>query len=186
MIRSLILAPILWIGLVVVACTNDATQAERATRDPTRWAEVQAEIRERFPDVATVSVAELAAELDADHDGAADVPLLLDVRAPEEYAVSHLAGARRAATRDEALAVLDGVSREREIVVYCSVGYRSAVLAEALADEGFTRVRNLEGSIFAWANAGHAVERDGRRVDQVHPYDERWGELLERQLWSER
>ena len=47
---------------------------------------------------------------------------------------------------------------------------------------GFTNVRNLEGSIFEWANQGHPVERAGAPVNEVHPYDESWGTLLREDL----
>ena len=140
---------------------------------------VEAEVREEFPDVPRVSVDELVPLLAAP-DG--EAPLLLDVREPEEYAVSHLPGAVRASTLDEALAVLERADPERPVVVYCSVGYRSAQLAHQLAEAGHPGVRNLEGSIFAWANSGHPVVRGGREVHEVHPYDRRWGQLLRRDL----
>ncbi len=145
------------------------------------WPRVRREIRERFPSVRQVSIGELATRLERK----GDPPLLLDVRAQEEFAVSHLAGARNAGTLGEALSILDGVPQDREIVVYCSVGQRSAALAEELSQKGFTGVRNLEGSIFAWANAGRPVVRGETRVERVHPYDRKWGCLLDRRLWSD-
>lgn len=146
-----------------------------------RWVELKSEIRAKFPNVDQMSVDELAARLES----GADAPLLLDVRAVEEHAVSHLAGARRAETKTDALALLADAPRDREIVLYCSVGYRSSSLASELAQAGFTNVHNLEGSIFEWANTGHVVVRDGTPARAVHPYDADWGKLLERELWSE-
>ena len=70
------------------------------------------------------------------------------------------------------------------IVVYCSIGYRSARLARELEQQGVEGVLNLEGSIFEWANSGHGVEREGEAVSEVHPYDEDWGRLLDQELWS--
>ena len=68
-------------------------------------------------------------------------PTIIDVRLPEEYDVSHIpkadnlqsAGAIAAAFPDYA----------EPIVVYCSVGYRSAAVAEELASLGYTYVKNL-------------------------------------------
>lgn len=145
-----------------------------------RFAAVRQEIAEAFPDVPTIGVAELAERIEA---GAA--PILIDVREPEEFAVSHLPRASRATTIEEAFAALDGVGEDAEVVVYCSVGYRSAELARALRAQGFERVRNLTGSIFEWANEGHVVVRDGARVERVHPYDDDWGELLDPALRAE-
>ena len=144
-----------------------------------RWVELKRELRERFPGVPQISVPELARRIEGGEE-----LLLLDVRAPREFAVSHLAGARRVGSKAEALAALRDVPRDREVVLYCSVGYRSSILAAQLQKDGFPNVRNLEGSIFEWANSGRTVVRDGAPVREVHPFDEDWGELLDRELWA--
>jgi rhodanese-related sulfurtransferase len=143
-----------------------------AFRPAPSWPAILAEVRARHPDVPQVSIeALLAAESDPP-------PVLLDARGAEEYATSHLARAWHAPDEAAALKLLAGTEPEREIVVYCSVGIRSADLAERLRARGFTRVANLEGGIFAWANAGQPTYRGGERADGVHPFDERWGTLL--------
>ena len=43
----------------------------------------------------------------------------------------------------------------------------------------YTNVRNLDGSIFQWANEGRPLVRGNQRVQDVHPYDENWGRLLD-------
>lgn len=152
----------------------------RAT--PEDLPKLSAEIRERFPEVEHLSVEELERRLQRARESGGEVPILLDVRTPEEFAVSHLPGAVRAESEEEALEVLAGVDRDRPVVVYCAVGYRSAELARELEEAGFTAVENLEGSIFAWANSGRPVVRDGEEVETVHPYDRRWGRFLRREL----
>jgi len=142
---------------------------------PAELPRVEAEVREEFPAVPRVGIEELEDMMQAP---AGRAPLLLDVREPAEFAVSHLRGAVRAETVEEALAVLAKADPKRPVVAYCSVGYRSARLAQELAEAGHPGVLNLEGSIFAWANAGLPVVRDGREVREVHPYDRRWGQLL--------
>ncbi|MGD2064517.1 MAG: rhodanese-like domain-containing protein [Nitrospirota bacterium] len=146
-----------------------------------KWPSVKKMIRKKFPGVPEVSTAELDRWL-----AAADrpSPVLLDVRAAAEFAVSHLAGARPAPTADDALRLLRSAGKDHPIVAYCSVGYRSAAIVERLSAAGFTRVRNLEGSLFQWANEGRPVYRDGRAVEEVHPYDDKWGVLLDRDLWA--
>jgi rhodanese-related sulfurtransferase len=111
-------------------------------------------------------------------------PLLLDVREEKEYAVSHLKGARRAVSEEEALDVLKNVPKDTLLVVYCSVGHRSSELAQKLMDLGFTNVHNLEGSIFEWANRGLPAYQDTVRVQTVHPFDDHWGRLLRKELRS--
>ncbi len=136
----------------------------------------EASLRQRFPDVATISPQALA-ELGKD-------VLLLDVRSPEEHNVSRIAGAVRA--EHDAIAQLRrmGIERSRRIVVYCSVGLRSARLVRILVREGFTHVLNLEGGIFRWANEGKALVNNKGPTRVCHPYDVFWGRYLKRQLWS--
>lgn len=137
-------------------------------------------IRARFPAVAHVPTDTLQSWLDKSPKQ--EDLILLDVRKPEEFAVSHLQGARAASSKDEAMRILRGVPANRRIVVYCSVGYRSSELAEFLMKTGFTEVYNLEGSIFRWANEGRPVYRAEERARGVHPYDSYWGRLLNKPL----
>ena len=141
---------------------------------PSDWDGLKLWIRDKFPEVKTVTTDELAGWIANEQ-----APILLDVRTKDEYAVSHLRNARRALTESEAVEALRGVEPDARVVVYCSVGYRSAKLASALQERGFRDVYNLEGSIFEWANEGRPVYSDGQRVDKVHPYDSKWGKLLD-------
>ena len=124
-------------------------------------------------DVPLVSVDSLAA-----HPHRARV-LLLDAREPEEYTVSHLAGAIQVDPRGKLPPWTDTVDRERQVTVYCSVGYRSENVARRLREAGFTKVSNLYGSIFEWVDRGYPlVDSTGRPTRRVHTYNERWGELV--------
>jgi rhodanese-related sulfurtransferase len=142
---------------------------------------VRETIRRTFPDVPQIPPDSLLAWQERERHAS---PILLDVREEEEYNVSHLKGAQRSVSQQEALDSLKGVPNDTLIVLYCSVGYRSSALAETLQALGFTNIKNLEGSIFAWANSGFPVYRGDTRVNVVHPYDETWGALLERALWA--
>lgn len=127
-----------------------------------------------FPSVRQLPPAQLAAWL---ADPARPQPLLLDVRQPEEFAVSHLPGARRVDLGSGAADVLASVPPEQPIVCYCAAGFRSSVMAKRLARAGHKEVFNLEGAIFDWACEGRALERDGQHVREVHPFN--WiGRLL--------
>ena len=140
-------------------------------------AEIDRDIRASYPQVSHVQVEELDALL-----GSATPPLLLDTRSREEYEVSHLPGAHHAPDLATAQPLLEP---GRPTVLYCSVGWRSAILTADLLEAGATDVHNLQGSIFAWANAGLPVHRDGAPVEEVHPFDSDWGVLLRRDLWTE-
>lgn len=136
------------------------------------WPLVKGLVRRKFPAAESLTTDQLAGWLVGD----LPPPILVDVRTPAEYAVSHLPGARH-------LPSLEAVQQaqippQATLVLYCSVGYRSARLAEQLQQAGYPHAINLEGSIFEWYNQGHPVVRDGQPVQQVHPYSRSWGLLL--------
>ena len=131
-----------------------------------------------FPEVEQVS----AEELRSSFDSGGKAPIVLDVRTPEEYRVSHLKSAIRVDPEGELPEVVRTLDHNAPVVAYCSVGYRSSRLVDRLRKEGFTDAKNLEGSIFEWANKGYPVERDGVPVREVHPFDEEWGRLLDPSL----
>ncbi len=145
---------------------------------PDDLAAAVATVRERYPRIEQLSTEGLAAWL-ADEGRVA--PILVDVRTAAEYGVSHLPAARRAEPGAALPAWLLELPRETPIVAYCAVGFRSSAFAERLVAAGFQDARNLEGSIFAWANEGRPLVRtgDGLATGEVHPYDATWGRLLD-------
>lgn len=151
-------------------------------RLPPSWEKLSEQLRTRYPEVRQISVPELAAWL---ADPERPQPLLLDVRQEEEFRISHLPGAVRVEPRSTHPRLPEETTPETPIVAYCSVGQRSSAIASRLTALGYTNVTNLEGSIFAWANAGHPVVRNGDEVHEVHPYNARWGRLLRKDLRAE-
>jgi len=166
--------------VVLVAFLNGSCRPEPAGFSPD-LAALKQEIRARFPTVQGISTAELAAWLEA---STAAPPLLLDVRTPAEFAVSHLPGALPSPALDRALELIGARPNSGSVVLYCSVGYRSADLAAQLQGQGLTNLYNLEGSIFQWANEGRPIFRGSTPVGVVHPFDEDWGRFLDRERWS--
>lgn len=77
-------------------------------------------------------------------------PVLLDVREPNEYAICHLEGSLHIPMNDipRRLGELDP---DRETVVICHHGVRSANVAGYLLRNDFQNVINLSGGIDAWA-----------------------------------
>lgn len=132
-------------------------------------------IARKFPTVQWLNIKDFATWLE---NPVKPQPIVLDARSEAEYAVSHLKEAEHIDPYHPNLGVLAGVSKDMPIVVYCSVGYRSARIAERLGQAGFSRVYNLEGSIFQWANVGRPVFKDNRPTTFVHPYNALWGRLL--------
>jgi rhodanese-related sulfurtransferase len=151
------------------------------TNSPKEWESVTKKIRSKYPTVSQLSTEELHNLL---LEQESIKPILLDTREPEEYAVSHLSGAYLATTEDEALRIIAEADRERLIVIYCSVGYRSSDMAKKLQAKGFTKVFNLEGSIFKWANEGRGLYQGDQQTKVVHPFNSKWKQLLHKALWS--
>ncbi len=92
----------------------------------------------------SITTTELRARLSGKFAG-----LLIDVREPDEYAVAHIEGSRLIPLKtlpDE----LDSLPTDREILVHCKSGGRSAKAVQVLLGHGFTRVKNVAGGIDAW------------------------------------
>ncbi|MCW5556472.1 MAG: hypothetical protein KIT22_01290 [Verrucomicrobiae bacterium] len=84
-----------------------------------------------------------------------DPPALLDVREPEEHAFCALPGARLVPLGELPMRADELADwRDREIVVYCHHGIRSARAAGFLRqlELGFTRILNLAGGVDRWAD----------------------------------
>lgn len=145
------------------------------------WPKTKQMIRLKFPDLPQLTVPQLKAWLD---DSSRRLPVLIDVRSQIEFDDGHLQGAVRADDAGAAKRSLATAALDTPIVVYCSVGYRSAQVTQGLVKLGYTQVKNLEGSLFEWANAGLPVYQGNKLTAKVHPYDSDWGQLLRRELWS--
>ncbi|RIJ34492.1 rhodanese-like domain-containing protein [Pontibacter oryzae] len=120
------------------------------------------------------------AMLQAKIDREATAPLILDTRQPEEYAVSHIAGSRFVNYDTFKLAQLNDVPKDRPVVVYCTVGYRSERVSEKLKAAGYTNVLNLYGGIFEWVNRGYPVYNSEGKTAKVHAYSKAWGKWLQK------
>lgn len=95
-----------------------------------------------------MSVEDAKAKLDAGW-----APYVLDVRRPAEAEIVRLSFADRLQPHSEVLAIAADLPRDRDILVHCKMGGRSATACQSLADAGFDpkRLFNLEGGIVAWA-----------------------------------
>lgn len=134
----------------------------------------------KFPTVQWINTEEFARWLE---DPTKPQPVILDARTEAEYAVSHLKEAQRIDPEHPELVM---ASKDTPIVLYCSVGYRSARIAQHLAQAGFSRVYNLEGSLFKWANEERPFFINDHPTLLVHPYDQLWGRLLKPQYRAKR
>lgn len=77
-------------------------------------------------------------------------PLLLDVREDWELEIARVDGVLHVPMGDVP-ARLPEIDKDREIVVMCRSGGRSAQVARFLEQQGYARVWNLAGGILAWS-----------------------------------
>jgi len=128
----------------------------------------QADLFGRAPRVASVSTEEVQALMAAGTESK-DV-VLVDVRSPEEIAVSIIPGAISVSEFEANFQQY----RAAEVITYCTVGVRSAYYADKLIDAG-VRARNYEGSILDWVGAGlPVVTSAGEATRRVHVYSRRY------------
>jgi len=109
-----------------------------ATKDP----------REPF---TRVSVAEAKEKIDNE-----DVQII-DVRTPGEYAGGHVPGAINI-PHMSVVSRKDELASDKELVMICQMGQRSALACEFAASMGFKELYNVEGGTEAWIKAGYQVE----------------------------
>ncbi|MGK7888467.1 MAG: rhodanese-like domain-containing protein [Leptolyngbyaceae cyanobacterium] len=166
-LRSLLLSIVLLLTGIAQGCGTQALS----------WRQLKQQIRDEFPTVDHLSISEFERHI---QDTRLSQVLIVDVRKPEEFAVSHL---QNAVNLNSATTILELAQEQQaeQIILYCSVGYRSAKMAQVLEQEGWDAVSNLEGSIFEWANSGRPVFLGEEVVEVVHPFDPFWGRLLDRQ-----
>ncbi len=94
--------------------------------------------------VADITVEELKRRLDA-----GDEILVLDVREPHEYQIANIGG--HLIPLNDLPNRVSELDADREIVVHCKMGGRSARAVDYLRQCGFSKVHNLAGGITAWA-----------------------------------
>jgi sulfur dioxygenase len=116
-----------------------------------------------FPPVADIAAVpqinptDLAGKLEDER-----APVVVDVREPEEFVgeLGHIEGALPIPldSLQKRLPKLTGYV-DRDLVVVCRAGARSASACAMLVQAGFPRVANLEGGMLAWVEAGMPVQR---------------------------
>lgn len=83
--------------------------------------------------------------------------VILDVRSQAEYDSGHLQNATLIPVTDLARRLYE-LDKQKDILVYCGSGGRSATASQTLVDNGFPSVYNMLGGITSWKNAGYWIE----------------------------
>jgi len=100
--------------------------------------------------------------------------LFVDVRKPAEMKVSMLPGT----ITKEAFLKTPVKFKNKTVVAYCTIGYRSGKFAEEMANKGI-HIYNLKGGALAWVFEGGKVYDVNRESKRVHVYGKKWNYLPE-------
>jgi len=148
-------------------------------------------IQVKWPGVPLVTSAELEKMIQDSKDGLKNL-VVYDVRPMEEYCISHIEGSQRvnpdcSDVAEKSVLLREGLEK-KEVVCYCSLGYRSSKYASLLFQQmrnddpdvvQRVTIYNLEGSLFKWANETRGmVDNSNQRTIYAHPYNMIWGKLL--------
>ena len=105
----------------------------------------------------------------------------LDARESKEYEVSKIENSIWVGYDDFALSRVSEIEKDKEIIVYCSIGYRSEKIAEKLKKAGYENVKNLYGGIFSWVNQELPIyDSLNDQTNRIHGYSRVWGVWLQK------
>ena len=96
--------------------------------------------------------------------------ILVDVRSKKEQQVSMLPNA----ISDVEFLKNTEKFKDRKIIAYCTIGYRSALFAEKLKK---LKIVNLIGGVLAWSHIHGTFTKDGKITKKVHTYSKKWNLL---------
>ena len=95
--------------------------------------------------------------------------LFVDTRKPAEMAVSMLPGAITL----EAFLKDPEKFKDRRIVAYCTISYRSGKFAQEMAKKGIA-IFNLRGGLLAWVLEGEKVYDEKGETKRINVYGKKW------------
>jgi len=96
----------------------------------------------------------------AEQLGGPEPPLVLDVRTEQEWQTAHITGSLNIPLQ-HLRERLDDVPRDRQIVVHCGSGYRSAIAVSIFQQHGITAPVDMIGGMGAWeaSQMGNSVQK---------------------------
>lgn len=169
-----------WSQVIMLCALLLAWSSQFAYADLAREQET---ISKQYPSVDHVSAEQLEKLLGS----TGEQVVLFDVREMPEFAVSHIKGAIQIdpeMSGQEFLSRYGSAIKNRKVVFYCSVGYRSSLMAETLLNHSPTHspddFLNLRHGLFGWHNQSRDLVRGNTPTELIHPYNFWWGRLLER------
>ncbi len=94
-----------------------------------------------------------------EYQKSATVPIILDVRSPDEWQAGHIPGAEHYFIADMRDRIV-GLDKNQAYATYCASGYRASIASSLMKSRGFKQVSNVPGSWSAWTAAGYTIETE--------------------------
>lgn len=108
---------------------------------------------------------------------------LIDVRTPEEFAEGHLKGAKNIDYNSDGFeASLEGLKKDKPVMVYCFVGGRSGQAAKLLSQKGFEQVIDMQGGYKKWTEEGWPIENPGKALNKEGINEKEYNKLISKGL----
>jgi rhodanese-related sulfurtransferase len=106
---------------------------------------------------------------------------ILDSRELKEYQVSHIESAILVGYDTFSMETVSYIisNMETPIVVYCTLGIRSEMIAAKLQKAGYKNVKNLYGGICEWKNKKYKViDSTQNTTNNIHTFSKEWSKWL--------
>ena len=156
-----LMATVLWIGLGTwVVFGGESLTDEQKKEIVYRMYD---DYRRDFPHVKEISPQEAMEETTNGKT------LFVDTRKPAEMSVSMLPGA----ITEKAFLEDPEKFKDKQIVAYCTISYRSGKFAQEMAKKGIV-VFNLRGGLLAWVLEGGKVYDANGETKRINVYGEEW------------
>lgn len=117
----------------------------------------------KFPKVKDIPAKDAIQQLDNKNT------VFVDVRRANEQEISMIP---RAITQQEFLDNLESY-RDKNIIAYCTISYRSGKFAKAMAKKGVS-ITNLEAGLLSWVHEDGPLHHNNREVKKLHVYGKKW------------
>ncbi len=153
--------------LLTIACSTPSITYSQEWKQQ-KIATMYSEYARKFPQVRGITVSNFKRLQQQDKI------VLVDVRSPQERAVSIIPGAL---SLEEFEQNLDRY-KDDLIVVYCTIGYRSGKYAQKLQQQGLN-ILNLEGSLLAWSHIGGKLVNSSGNTQKIHVFSDKWQLIAE-------
>jgi sodium/bile acid cotransporter 7 len=153
-------------ALILAGRMGLLVQADDGMNDDARRARIESMYRNYKKDFADVRDIAPAEAMELSKTGQA---IFVDVREKKEQEVSMLPGA----VTDKEFLKNPERYRDKLIIGYCTISYRSGKLAQKLKARGILML-NLEGGMLAWLHAGGKIYDRAGETRRIHVYGRKW------------